>query len=466
MRLLFAFILFAFSSALFGQAYNIDLKIKNYENDTLIVGYYYGDRQLVKDTLFAESKGKFSFKGQEKLDGGMYILLFKPANNILQFLMPEDDQIFSLECDIKDLSFAKVKGSKDNEAFFGYLSYLQTRRAEADPLRAKIKEAEEKETKDDVSKAKLDKLDKEVDAFREKVLRENPNSVTYQLLRSNIEQDLPQFEGTEEEVQMAKYRYYKKHYFDNIDFAYPSLIRTPYFYDRINTYIEKLTPKAPDSIILSIDYLLAKMKGNEDAYKFCLSTLLNKYAKNKFIGMDAIYVHMIDKYYSNGEADWVDEENLIKMKENANNLRPILIGKVFPNITVYKEDKTPLMIHSVESEYTMVIFWAPDCGHCKKSMPSIIEFYETYKDKGLKVVSICSKGGGKLENCWEFIKEKGMEGFINTGDEHQTYRKYVYVPSTPKIFILNNKKEILIKDVPSEELSNVMDEILKEKQSD
>ena len=204
------------------------------------------------------------------------------------------------------------------------------------------------------------------------------------------------------------------------------------------------------------------LEPNEDARRFVLSNMLNKYAKNKFIGMDAIYVHMIDKYYSKGQADWVDEENLAKMIDNADNLRPILIGKVFPNITVYTEDEKPLMVHNVDSEYTMMIFWAPDCGHCKKSMPSIVQFYEEFKDKGLKVVSVCTKSGDKFPKCWEFIKEKGMEGFINTGDKYQKYRRYVYIPSTPKIFILDAEKKILIKDVPSEELSKVMTEIIKE----
>ena len=182
--------------------------------------------------------------------------------------------------------------------------------------------------------------------------------------------------------------------------------------------------------------------------------------------MDAIYVHMVDNYYAKGQADWVDEENLAKMKENANNLRPILIGKTFPNITVYKENEEPLMIHNVESDYTMVMFWAFDCGHCKKSMPSVVEFYNEYKDKGLKIVSICTKGGDKVGKCFEFVEEKGMEGFINCADKYQKYRKYVYVPATPKIFILDKDKKILIKDVPSEELPNIMKEIMEEKASE
>ena len=382
MKLIFNSLLILFSASIFGQGYHIDIKVNNYDNDTLIVGYYYGDRQLVRDTLFAEDKGVFTFKGEEKMDGGMYLLLFKPENSILQFLMPEDDQEFYLECDTKDLSSAKVQGNDDNETFFTYMDFLKVMREEADPLRILVDSLKKENVSVTEYQSQIDDLDKKVNDRRDKIVNEKPNTVTAQLLRSNIDVDMPTFEGeNEEDIAVKKYKYYKKHYFDNIDFSYPSLIRTPYFHNRIHTYLDKLVVNHPDSIKKEIDYIISLVKENEDAYRYSLSSILNKYAKNKFIGMDAIYVHMIDTYYAQGAADWVDEENLLKMKENANNLRPILIGKVFPNITVYKEDKSPLMIHNVESDYTLVIFRAPDCGHCKKSMPKVIDFYEKYKGR-------------------------------------------------------------------------------------
>ena len=230
--------------------------------------------------------------------------------------------------------------------------------------------------------------------------------------------------------------------------------------------MDKLTPQSPDSINIAIDFILKKMEKNEETYKFYLSNFLNTYAKNKFIGMDGVYVHLVDKYYSQGKADWVDEENLDKIKKNADELRPILIGKKFPNITTYKEDGTPLNLYDLNSNYTIVLFWAPDCGHCKKAMPFVIDFYKKYQEKGIKIISVCTKAGDKYGSCWEAIKEKGMEDFLNTGDEYQRYRKYVQIPTTPKMFILDDKKVILLKDFPAEEMERIMDEVIKSKEKD
>ncbi|HMU02183.1 MAG TPA: hypothetical protein PJ990_01090, partial [Saprospiraceae bacterium] len=39
----------------YAQNFEVDVEIKGYANDTLIVGNYFGEKQIVKDTLFAKS---------------------------------------------------------------------------------------------------------------------------------------------------------------------------------------------------------------------------------------------------------------------------------------------------------------------------------------------------------------------------------------------------------------------------
>jgi len=116
------------------------------------------------------------------------------------------------------------------------------------------------------------------------------------------------------------------------------------------------------------------------------------------------------------------------------NLRPILIGKTFPAVTTYKADNTPVEINKIESEYLVVLFWAHTCGHCTKSMPDVVKFYDEYESKGVTLVSVCTKGGEKTKPCMEAVPDKNMEKFINTFDENQRYRRKVYINTTPKIF--------------------------------
>ena len=63
-----------------------------------------------------------------------------------------------------------------------------------------------------------------------------------------------------------QFQYYKSHFFDNFDFSDDRLIRTPVFHSKINTYLENLTAKIPDSIIVSCDYLIEKSREQIQTY--------------------------------------------------------------------------------------------------------------------------------------------------------------------------------------------------------
>jgi len=444
----------------YAQNFEVDVEIKGYANDTLIVGNYFGEKQIVKDTLFAKSKGKFVWTRAERPEQGVYLFLLKPENTFLQFIVNENDTKFSIKFDSKDLVDVSFKGSVDNKVFYEYLTFLKDKRVLADTLRAKMDRAKKAGTTDKDAEEKLNQLDKDVKAYQNSVVDKYPQLITALLIKSNFEVDLPTFEGTEQETQMKRYLYYKEHYFDFIEMKHPALIRTPFLHQKIDFYIQKLSSQQPDSLIKSVDRILTLLEPNPEAYRYYLADFLNKYAQMKMVGLDAIYVHLVDKYYSKGKASWVTEENLKKMTDNANDLRPILIGKIMPDIVTYMEDGTPVTLSAIKSPYTVVIFWAPDCGHCKKIMPDVVSFYEKNKDNGVKMLAVCTKGGDKTATCWPAIKEKKMEGFINTGDTYQRYNQKVRIPSTPKIFILDEKKEIIIKDIPGEELDRIFNEIL------
>lgn len=459
MKLLSTLMLTLMTCSIFAQ-YDIDIELKNQEGDTIIIGNYYADKQLVKDTIVGK-KGKFEFSGADTLDPGVYFVLLPADKNFMQFFVNGIDSDFEMKWDTKAQGKVSYKGSKDNELFVEYMDFLAVQRPLADKWRSRITAADTTGTEDPEAVAGLADVDVTVRQKQKDIMAAMPESVTTRFLKSGIQVDLPEYEG--EDAQMKTYRFYKNHYFDNVDLGDPVNLRTPYLHERVEYYLEKLTPQDPDSIMTSIDYLLLEMEPAPETWKYYLSYFLNKYAKLKVVGYDAVYVHIIDTYYAAGRAPWVSEENLEKMIDQANNFKPILIGKKFPDITTYKADsvQTPVRVWDVESDYTVLLFWAHDCGHCTKSMPDVVSFYDEYESKGVTLISICTKGGDKTTPCQEAVPNKKMEKFINTFDEYQRYRRQVYIPSTPKIFILDKDKNILIKDIPAKELMNIMPEIIR-----
>lgn len=443
--------------------YEIKIKVKNYDNDTLIVGNYFGDRQIVKDTLYASKKGEFIFKSEKALEPGMYLALIKPDNNFIQFLVNDKEQKFTIETDAKDLSFVKFKGSKDNDAFYNYIEFLKSRREKSESLREAKSKAEEAGSDISSIQAELEKIDEEVRAYQKKIIEEYyKNYLISELILANLDFDMPEFAGTDEEKQRNRYFYYKDHYFDNLNPSSNFFLRSPFGFNKIDGYITKVVVQDPDSINAALDRVLALVEPNEETFRFYLSHYLNKYSRSKVIGSDAMVVHLIDNYYLKGKAPWVSEENLEKIEKNANDLRPLLIGKKFPNIKTFTENRELIELYKINTEYTLLLFWAYDCGHCKKAMPLFVSFFDKYKDKiDMSFVTVCTAVQDKVANCWEGVKEKNMGNFINTADEFARWRREVVINSTPRIFVLNRDKEILIKDIPADKIEEVMENIIR-----
>ena len=96
-------------------------------------------------------------------------------------------------------------------------------------------------------------------------------------------------------------------------------------------------------------------------------------------------------------------------------------------------------------------------------MPKFVEFNEKWKDTGVKLFAICSKHQDKTENCWKDLEKKNMLGFINAADQyHRSRFKLKYnVMTTPKVFVLDKNREILIKNIGGDQIDDIMQEILK-----
>jgi thiol-disulfide isomerase/thioredoxin len=198
---------------------------------------------------------------------------------------------------------------------------------------------------------------------------------------------------------------------------------------------------------------------SEETYKFYLIHFLNEYAKSKFVGMDAVYVHIGEKYYCSGKAWWVDEEQLNKICSNVEKLKPILIGKVAPNIAVQRKDGTTISLHDVKSDFTVLFFWDPECGHCKKSIPDVVKFYDKFSSKGVEIFAVCTKTGTDTKGCWDAIEERDMAKWINTTDPFlkSKYKTLYDIRTTPKIFVLDKDKKIISKGIGGEQLEEVLE---------
>ncbi len=468
---LFGFIVFSllfFSTAVQAQAgYDIQVNIKGYEQSELYLAYHLGDKQYIKDTVQISKDGTFHFKGDQPLEGGVYLVVMAPDNNFFQVLVDDKNQRFSVST-VKDNPATDISftNSADNSLFYEYLAFINSRRPEAERLGKAIEAAAEAD-KPALLKEQ-EQLNTSVIDFQKNLVKEHSTTMTAAIIKANLPFDTPDFEGAADEVQMKRWRYTQRHYFDNIDLGDERMLRTPFLFSRVDYFINKLQVQHPDTMALALDGVLQKMKPAKESFKFFLVHYLNEYAKSKIVGMDAAYVHLVDKYYRTGVASWTEEESLKKILESADKLKPLLIGKTAPDIQMQKKDGTKVSLHDVKSDYTILYFWRYDCGHCKESTPFMKSFYEKFKDRGVKVFAVCTKFTDEIAGCWDYVKENEIQDWLHTVDPyHQSRFSKIYdIRSTPQIYVLDDKKEIISKRIGAEQLEDLMDKIIEQRSSE
>ena len=444
-------------------AYSIQVSISGFSQKEIYLGYYLGDKQYLRDTAVADAKGLYTFEGAELLPAGVYIVVLPPDNNFFQILIPEKEQKFSVQTSLDNMSENVVfKGSTENTTFYKYLSFLSVKNKEADPINKAIEEAKDETAKAELRK-KLEAIGEDVKSYQAKFVKENGNMLAARIVAANLSPEFPEFQGTDEEKQVKMLYFLRSHYFDYLNLADPSLLRTPFLFEKIDYYVNKLHYQHPDSLAVAIDTVLERLRPADESFRFYLVHFLNAYAKSNFVGMDAVYVHIAEKYYAAGDAPWIETEQLNKIIENAKSLKPILIGKTAPDIEMQKRDGSKIKLSAVKSPYTILYFWRYDCGHCKEQTPIVKEFYEKFKDKGVKIFAVCVKFRDEIADCWKYIDENGIGDWIHTVDPYLASRYYTLynVKTTPQVFILDANKKILSKNISGEQLESVLNQIME-----
>ncbi|MEX1188270.1 MAG: thioredoxin-like domain-containing protein [Bacteroidia bacterium] len=435
--------------------YDIKLTVKGIKNETCQLAYYFGDKQYIKDSAKADINGKLTFKGEEDLPGGIYLAV-TPSRKYFEILI-DKEQKFSMETDTADfINNMKVSGSEVNKLFYNYLKWISDKGKHMEALRAEFESAKGDDKKLEAVKEKQLTLDKEVKDYKTKFIEEHPDMLLSKIFKASWEPEIPEIPvlANGRKDSSFAYRYYKSHYFDKLDLKDDRLIRTPVFAGKIKQYIEKLTPQIPDSINKAATYVLDMTDENSEIFKYLVYYITNTYEKSDIMGMDAVFVYMAKNYYLNGKAYWVEETQKEKIKERVAALEPCLIGKNANNISLLKPDFHPISLYNINSKYTVLYFWDPSCGHCKKVTPKLKEFYDTAAKKlGVEVMAVYIEAD--TTEWFKYIKENEL-GWINAADlvGKSNFRKYYDIYSTPVLYLMDRDKKIIAKRMEVDKLED------------
>jgi len=431
------------------NSYDIQVKLDNYSDSSLMLVTYYGSSNKIVDTADVLANGKFEFKGNKALVGGMYLVVLKDKSYFE--IIIDKDQNFSLETDANDMvGKMKIKGSQDNTDFYNLMFFMNKLQEKRSVLEKEFKETEEDPKKHSEIEQKLRDLGKEADDYKYKYMDENPDALFSIILKASKEPEIPtelpmKEDGTLDSTYI--YRYYRAHFFDNFDFADERLLHTRFYAQKIKKYWTKIIPQVPDTLTKEAIRIIELAKPNKETYKYTIWYFTYAAETSNIMGMDAVFVDLGKKYYLTGEAYWVSDHIIKNMTERINTLDRLLIGKQAGNMIMQNTDFKLVSLHEVEANYTIVLFWDPDCGHCKHEIPRVKKWVDENGEKyGVKVYSVCSDTN--VVKWKKSIKDFQIESWINVDGPRSitpNYHDLYDIISTPTIYLLDDKKNILAK---------------------
>lgn len=446
------------------DGYKIKVKVNGLQDTICHLANHYGDKQYITDSARVDHNGVFTFEGKENLAGGIYLIVV-PGRNYFEIVI-DKEQKFSVETDLDSLTqHAVFTGSIDNRLFNNYQRFMIKKQQQSILLRDLYTQHKSNPDSAKYYKDQLTVIDDEVMAYRVKLMKDNSDSFVAKIIKTMEEPDIPAIPKDENGKPDSNYvfRYFKQHFLDNVDFSDSRLLRTPLLQQKIHQYVENLTVQMPDSIIRSCDTIIIRARANKEVFKYAVVTLTNNYETSKIMGFDAVFVHLAQKYYMSNEAYWADSTLKSKIADRVYKITGNIIGKQAYNLNMWDTSGNMRNLKDVAAKYTVVYFWDPTCGHCKTETPKMKLLYDSVKVNSVEVFAVGIESDPEL---WKAYIRDNKLNWINATDLYNVsgFRNYYDIYSTPVIYLLDEKKNIIAKRISVETLRDLLiDLITKDK---
>lgn len=475
-------------------AQELKFKIKGQPDGQVNLVKYVGSKLYYADTAYIKNE-IVVFNGSKHDPGVMAVLL--PGQKYFEFIYNDEEVFIETEHD----NFVEpmiVKKSVENKLFIPYLQMIQSSRKNAESL---AKQVEALPTDADKKKKELQdqikQISKDVKAYQDRVIVKNPELLSAKIIKMSMDIEIPDAPKNEDgslKDSLFVYKYYRDHFFDNIDLQDDRLVNVPVLEKKMRQYIsDRVLHQSPDSLIKYISPVMNQLNEESMMYRFFTTNITSHFEKSKvkIMGMDKVFHHMFLNYYcapnKNGDYKgyWMEKSKLDELCKDIGQKAVTDIGNKAPNVILTDTTEQKWIgFYDNGKEYTVLYFWDPDCGHCKKETPKLEKLYsEKLKDRNVGVFAIGKATGDDFEkwkkyirennltftnvaltnSIWEFANEKPENVYElvpgKTTVQSLNYQQTYDIFSTPRVFVIDKNKKILAKSLSIAQLEEYLDRI-------
>lgn len=421
-----------------------------------LIGTYQEQNYRV-DSAKVDASGKFVFEENEPYRLGLVYCVL-PNNNNFQLLI-DQDQTFKIKTNVSDLAGSmQVEGSVDNEMLYQSLKFDDGQRPKLQVIAGKMRGFPANSQEYKQAKQEQYQLMDERKAFLQGLYNQQPNSLFAKFKKAGQNPDVRDGYKPDGSLDTARFSYlYRSHFWDDVDFADERLLYTPVISNKLKRYMEELTAQNPDSIKASASFLVDRVLKYPEYYKYFANWITLKYEPTKTTLMDseAVFVHMIQNYFTYDRAFWSDSVEVHGLQLRAFEMSKSLVGQKGPDVQAPDPNGKMHSIYEMKSDYIVIYMWNPDCEHCAEETPKLVQAYQGMKSQGIDVFGIAVN---TEDAKWKSAISKYKMPWVNVMDptNKAIYGKY-FVDNTPEIYVLNPERTIIGKNLKADQIAVVID---------
>ena len=208
-----------------------------------------------------------------------------------------------------------------------------------------------------------------------------------------------------------------------------------------------------DSILkYSSIVLLSYVKDHPNSY-VALWKLIGRFG----FGYEPIYDSIYDQF-STAIKNTYAGKSLAKKLHSASIVN---IGKKFPHFSFLNtKDKKEVLSIDPHKKYTLIDYWYSHCGPCISEFPELKSLFEKYHDKGfdIKGISIDNK---ENVNAWKNVIKQYHLPWKQFLDLNHYEAGKLNIDAFPTNFLLNEKGEIMAKNIEPDQLKKLLEDNLE-----
>jgi len=451
-----------------GGGREIFITLTPYKNCWVYLGHYYGPKvKSIADSAWLDGNSHGTFKANTKLTGGIYFVV-SPQYTIQFEVLMDEIQHFSIKADSAHKEDAVITGSKDNDLFKEYTKFSSVKGKYRYDLQNKLPAA--KDASDSATlRAEIIKTDKEIRQYQTNVIEKEPESLLAMLFtvmrRPEAPIKLPMVNGKADSTY--PYHFVKDHFWDDVNFYDDRLLRTPFFEPKVDEYFKYYVSPEADSIIKEVKFMLLSARTGKEIYPYLLTKFTNKYVNPEYMGQDKVFLYLFNEFYSKGDTTFLNPASRKMIFDRAYSLMANQLGEPAPLLNLTDTLGKVQPMYNLDGKFTFVVFWDPHCGHCKETIPRIDSIYKAkWKALGLKVYSVYIYDDN-VPDWKKFINEKQLFDWTHVYQTKEAreaeirsnqpgFRQLYDAHITPTLFLLDDKKRIIAKQLSIEQFDEVI----------